>query len=132
MAPKPGSSTPVRRNENLALAFQEILTAAERLRTGRQSIADAAAFRYQIMEGLRPPISRRARTATTPTTSSWPSSGGRVCGRIRAQPAQSRFCGLAPPPLAGRTFRPSRGGEVFFKNLQDLLGRPTRPILPIC
>ena len=51
MAPQPGSPTPARRNENLALAFTEILTAAERLRTGRQSIADAAAFRYQILEG---------------------------------------------------------------------------------
>jgi len=69
MTPQPGSSTAARRNENLALAFQEILTAAERLRTGRQSIADATAFRYQILEGLKAADQQARTTATTPTTS---------------------------------------------------------------
>ncbi len=33
------------RRENLALAFQELLTLGERLRSGRQSVSNAQAFR---------------------------------------------------------------------------------------
>jgi hypothetical protein len=37
-----------RRTENLALAFQEVLTAVVRLRSGRQEVSDAELFRQQI------------------------------------------------------------------------------------
>src|SRR3954454_19417631 len=41
------------RTENLALAFQELITVGERLRCNRQSVADAATFRAQIWAGVR-------------------------------------------------------------------------------
>src|ERR1041385_3661939 len=41
------------RTENLALAFQELLTVGERLRCNRQSVADASTFRAQIWAGVK-------------------------------------------------------------------------------
>src|SRR5260370_11786724 len=40
-------------DENLALVFQEILTAIERLRSNRQVVPDAEAFRAQIREAFK-------------------------------------------------------------------------------
>ena len=42
-----------RRPENLALHFQEVLTAIERLRGSRQGVSDANAFRHHAREALR-------------------------------------------------------------------------------
>src|SRR4051794_39583928 len=42
-----------RRRENLALCFQEVLTAIVRLRSNRQKISDASSFRQQILDALR-------------------------------------------------------------------------------
>jgi len=41
------------RGENLALIFQETMTATVRLRSGRQSVMDSGAFRAQMREALR-------------------------------------------------------------------------------
>ena len=53
MTPNTGSSAPLRRQENLALVFQEILVGSERLRSGRLSISDPASFRKQVIEALK-------------------------------------------------------------------------------
>ncbi len=42
-----------RRTENLALAFQEVLTAVVRLRSGRQEVNDAELFRQQVRAAMR-------------------------------------------------------------------------------
>jgi type VI secretion system protein ImpK len=42
-----------RRAENMAFAFQEVLTVGERLRANRQAVSDAESFRYQIREALK-------------------------------------------------------------------------------
>src|SRR5205823_5240421 len=49
--PMPGTTE--RRPENLALAFQELLTVGERLRSHRQQVSDANAFREQIWEAVK-------------------------------------------------------------------------------
>ena len=41
------------RGENLALIFQETMTATVRLRSGRQSVMDSGAFRAQMREALK-------------------------------------------------------------------------------
>ena len=51
-------SVNIRRPENLALIYQEVLTAIERLRANRQGVTDANAFRHHTREAIRP---RRAR-----------------------------------------------------------------------
>jgi len=42
-----------RRRDNLALVFQEVLTAIVRLRTNRQVVTDAALFRAQMRQALQ-------------------------------------------------------------------------------
>src|SRR5271169_2073883 len=42
-----------RRAENIALIFQELLTAIVRLRSNRQPVTDAEAFRQKIREALK-------------------------------------------------------------------------------
>ena len=41
------------RTENLALNFQEVITAIVRLRANRQAVSDAESFRHQMREALR-------------------------------------------------------------------------------
>jgi type VI secretion system protein ImpK len=43
----------VARTENLALSFQEVLTAVVRLRANRQSVSDAETFRHLMREALK-------------------------------------------------------------------------------
>ena len=47
------TAAPERRRENLAIAFQELLTAGERLRTYRQQVTEPVSFRQQIWEGVK-------------------------------------------------------------------------------
>ena len=49
----PQNAPNMRRPENLALIFQEVLTAIERLRANRQGVTDANAFRHHTLEALR-------------------------------------------------------------------------------
>src|ERR1700680_5166898 len=42
-----------RRGWNLALGFQEVFTAIERLRYNRQAVSDAESFRAQMKQALR-------------------------------------------------------------------------------
>ena len=53
MTPNPGSPELRRRQENLALVFQEVLVAGERLRSGRQTVTDPAIFRQQVIDALK-------------------------------------------------------------------------------
>jgi type VI secretion system protein ImpK len=130
MAPQPGSPTPARRHENLALAFQEILTAAERLRTGRQSIADAAAFRYQILEGLKA-ADQQARTH------GYHADDIKLAVFAVVAFVDESVLNLRSPAFADWPRRPLQeelfghhvAGEVFFKNLQGLLGKIDSPDL---
>ena len=46
-------SADTRRPENLALIFQDVLTAIERLRANRQGVTDANAFRHHTREALK-------------------------------------------------------------------------------
>jgi len=130
MTPQPGSSTAARRNENLALAFQEILTAAERLRTGRQSIADATAFRYQILEGLKA-ADQQARNH------GYHADDVKLAIFAVVALVDESVLNLRSPVFADWPRRPLQeelfghhvAGEVFFKNLQDLLGKTDSPDL---
>ena len=125
MSENPAASLPgqTRRPDNLALAFQEILTVVERLRSNRQPIPDAASFRYQFREALKladAEARKRGYTAEdiqlaifavvafldesilnlrSPVFADWP-----------RQPLQEEFFGH------------HIAGEVFFQHLQKLLG----------
>jgi type VI secretion system protein ImpK len=111
-----------RSTHNLAIILQEVLTAIERLRSNRESVADAASFRAQIREALRL-VDQEGRqmgysddemrlaifaavafldesvlNSKSPVFASWPSK-----------------------PLQEELFREHVAGEAFFAKLESLL-----------
>jgi type VI secretion system protein ImpK len=124
MTPNPGSPAALRRHENLALVFQEVLVGSERLRTGRMSVSDPAAFRQQVIEALKV-ADQQARNQGY--------NGEDVKLAIFAVVAfvDESVLNLRLPvfsdwprrPLQEELFGHHIAGEIFFKNLQDLLGK---------
>jgi type VI secretion system protein ImpK len=113
-----------RRPENLALVFQELLTVIERMRSNRQPVSDAVSFRQQVREALKSAdqeARRRGYTAEdiqlaifavvafldeTILNLRWPA-----------------FVDWPRQPLQEELFGHHIAGEIFFQNLQALLGR---------
>ena len=110
--------------QNLAFAFQEIITASERLRTGRQVVTDPAAFRHSILEGLKVADQEARRQGY---------SGEDIKLAVFAVVAflDESVLNLHAPVFADWPRRPLQeelfghhvAGEIFFQNLQQLLGR---------
>ena len=113
-----------RRPENLALHFQEVLTAIERLRGNRQGVTDANAFRHHSREALKTAASQAlaagyaaedVKLATYATVAFLDES---VLNSHSAV-----FADWARKPLQEEMFGTQIAGEVFFQHLQQLLGR---------
>jgi type VI secretion system protein ImpK len=112
------------RTDNLAAAFQELITVGERLRSNRQSVSDAASFRAQIWEGARV-ADRDARTfgyqpedielATFAVIAFLDESILNLRHPI--------FADWPRQPLQEERYGHHVAGEVFFQNLQKLLAR---------
>ncbi len=117
------ASSPQRRGE-LALILQEAFTAAIRLRSNRQVVADADAFRAHVKQ-LLSAADRDARRAGY--------DGEYVKLAVYAFIAfldesvlnshQPLFAAWARQPLQEEIFGDSIAGENFFVHLQDLLSR---------
>ena len=56
MTPSTATGPTAPRTDNLALIFQEVLTAIVRLRSNRQELSDAESFRYSIREAIKAAI----------------------------------------------------------------------------
>jgi len=123
MQPNAGSqNASARRRENLA--FQEILTVSGRLRTGRQSVSDAATFRYNILEGLKA-ADQQAR-AQGYNGEDIKLAIFAVVAFVDESVLNSRdavFADWPRRPLQEELFGHHVAGEVFFQNLKDLLSR---------
>jgi len=120
----PGLSSSARRRENLALVFQEILVGAERLRSGRQTVADAEMFRRQVMEALRA-ADRQARSLGY-AAEDIKLAIFAVVAFVDESVLNLRLPVFADWPrrsLQEEIFGHHIAGEIFFKNLQELLGR---------
>src|SRR5450432_258926 len=122
MTPQPA------RAGNLALVFQELLTVGERLRANRQAVSDAASFRAQIWEAVKM-ADRDARN----------------CGYAAEDIELATFAAIAfldesilnlrhpifanwpRQPLQEERYGHHVAGEIFFQNLQKLLGRTDSP-----
>lgn len=118
------------RAENLALIFQEAVTAIVRLRSNRQNVADAEVFRTQ----MRQLLSRAEQEAR-----------GRGYGAEDARLASFAvvafldesvlnlqnpvFAGWPRKPLQEEMFGGHVAGEMFFQSLQRLLERDESPQL---
>ncbi len=114
----------VRRPENLALIFQEVLTAIERLRGNRQGVNDAEAFRHHTREALKNAASAGlaagynaddVRLATFAAVAFLDESVLNSQNPI--------FADWLRKPLQEELFNVHIAGETFFQNLQQLLGR---------
>jgi type VI secretion system protein ImpK len=124
------TSSAVRRPEGLALIFQEVLTAIERLRGSRQGVTDAEAFRHHTREALKSAAAQGlaggynaedVRYATFATVAFLDESVLNSQNPI--------FGNWLRKPLQEELFDAHTAGETFFQNLQQLLGRSDSPDL---
>src|SRR5512133_1888345 len=112
-----------RRPENLALIYQEVLTAVVRLRANRQGVTDAAAFRHHTREALRTAADQGlaagdpaedVKLATFATVAFLDESVLNSQNPI--------FAEWLRKPLQAELFGTHTAGEEFFVSLQQLLG----------
>lgn len=123
-------SAAARNPENLALAFQEILTATVRLRANRQSAADARSFRAHIHEAIQTAV-RRSRAAGY-TDEEIRMATLAVVAFLDESILNSRhplFSDWARETLQQELFKHNVAGEIFFDNLNQLLGAADSPRL---
>jgi type VI secretion system protein ImpK len=124
MQPTASSQATGRRRENLALAFQEILTVSGRLRAGRQAVSDAATFRYNVLEGLK--LADQQARAQGYNSEDIKLGIFAVVAFVDESVLNVRdatFAEWPRRPLQEELFGHHVAGEVFFQNLRDLLGR---------
>lgn len=126
MSPQPmaAPASTERRRQNLALAFQELLTVGERLRSHRQQVSDANAFREQIWEAVKIAQAEAARCGY---------NGDDIELALFAVIAylDESILVLHSPvfvdwprlPLQQQRYGHDIAGEVFFQNLQKILAR---------
>jgi type VI secretion system protein ImpK len=124
MVSNPGSPDSLRRHENLALVFQEILVGSERLRTGRQTVADPATFRQQVIDALKT-ADLQARNQGY-AAEDIKLAIFAVVAFVDESVLNLRlpvFADWPRRPLQEELFGHHVAGEIFFKNLQELLGK---------
>ncbi len=124
MSSQPVAAAPEGRRENLALAFQELLTVGERLRSHRQQVTDARAFRDQIWEAVKMAQADAAKRGY---------SGDDIELALFAVIAfldeavlmmhSPALADWARMPLQQQRYGHDIAGEVFFQNLQKILAR---------
>jgi len=113
-----------RRQENLALSFQELLTVGERLRSHRQQVGDANAFREQTWEAVKIAQGDALKRGY---------NGDDIELALFAVVAYLDesilvlhapvFADWARMPLQQQRYGHDIAGEVFFQNLQKILTR---------
>jgi type VI secretion system protein ImpK len=118
------------RRENLALAFQEMLTLGERLRSGRQSVSNAQAFRAQIWEAVKA-ADRDARAYGYPADDIELGVFAVIAFLDESilNLRQPVFADWPRQPLQEERYGHHKAGEIFFQNLQKILGRTDSPAL---
>jgi type VI secretion system protein ImpK len=116
---------PARRRGSLALALQEALTAVVRLRANRQTAADAESFRAHLKQLLASADEQARRAGYGPSEIKRAIYAVTVfLDESVLNSTQPMFADWPRKPLQEEIFGGHMGGEVFFQNLRDLLGRP--------
>ena len=114
----------------LAAAFQEALTAIARLRTDRQPVTDAGAFRSQMLQLL-------GRADQDARGSGYEPGDVRLAGfavvalldESALNARQSALADWARRPLQEELFGNHMAGEWFYQHVEQLLARPDSPAL---
>jgi len=112
------------RTENLALIYQEAITAVVRLRTGRQPVTSADAFRSQMRQVLSvadQEARNRGYTAEDARLASFAVVAFLDESVLNLQ--NPVFAGWPRKPLQEEMFGGHVAGEIFFQSLQRLLER---------
>ena len=119
------TSTPDnRRPENLALIFQEALTAIERLRANRQGVSDANAFRHHMREACKTATDKALAAGYNAEDTRYATYA--VVAFLDESVLNSHnpiFADWLRKPLQEELFGVQIAGEVFFHYLQQLLGK---------
>lgn len=108
--------------DNLALAFQEILTATVRLRSNRQAIPDSEAFRAHMREALK--TADRDGRAKGYTGDDLKLAVFAVVAFLDESVLNSQnpvFAHWARKPMQEELFGGHTAGEMFFENIDGLL-----------
>jgi type VI secretion system protein ImpK len=117
-----------RRSENLALVLQEVLTAIVRLRANRQAVSDAGSFRIHMREALKSADQEARRLGYSGDTMQLAIFA--VVAFLDESILNSRnalFADWPRKPMQEELFGTHVAGEVFFQNLQKLLGQTDSP-----
>jgi type VI secretion system protein ImpK len=118
------------RTENLALAFQEMLTAVTRLRAHRQQVNDAEQFRNQVRQAIRTAdqdakrlgyVEDDIKLAIFAVVAFLDESILNLQNPV--------FADWVRKPLQEELFGRHTAGEIFFDQLNHLLGRRETPEL---
>lgn len=122
--PEAGGYSMERRPENLALVFQEVLTAIVRLRTNRQVVTDPEVFRGQMREALRAADQDgRTRGYTAEQIKLCVFALVAFLDESVLNLHQPVFANWHRKPLQEELFGVDIAGEIFFHNVQRLLGQ---------
>lgn len=114
-----------RRRENLALVYQEVMTAITRLRSGRQQVEDAQFFRTHMRNAL-------SSAETDAASKGYAPDDVRLATFAMVAFLDESVLNSANPafvewprlPLQEEMFGHHIAGEVFFQNIEKLLARP--------
>jgi type VI secretion system protein ImpK len=113
------------RPANLALIFQELFTAVERLRANRQNATDSESFRHNIREAVRT-AAQEARDRAGYATEDIRMATLGIIGFLDETILNLRnpvFANWSGKPMQEELFGTHMAGEVFFQNLETLLAR---------
>jgi type VI secretion system protein ImpK len=126
MTASTGQSSGATRTENLALIFQEVLTAIVRLRCNRQELSDAESFRFYMREAIKTSI-QEARNQAGYSADDIKMATLALVGFLDESVLNTRnplFADWPRKPLQEELFGIHMAGEIFFRNLEQLMGRP--------
>jgi type VI secretion system protein ImpK len=115
----------VTRTDNLALIFQEVLTAIVRLRSNRQELSDAESFRFYMREAIKTAI-QEARNQAGYNADDIKMATLALTGFLDESVLNARnpiFADWPRKPLQEELFGIHMAGEIFFRNLEQLMGR---------
>ncbi|HZP01416.1 MAG TPA: DotU family type IV/VI secretion system protein [Terriglobia bacterium] len=121
-----GSVTPAvtQRGENLALLYQEILTAIVRLRFNRQVVTDAGAFRAQIRTAIESAQSEAVRRGYSPEDSRMAAFAVvAFLDESILNSSNAAFSDWPRMPLQEELFGTHLAGEMFYQVVERLLSR---------
>ena len=128
--PQSPSSSPAPGHENLALIYQEVLTAITRLRSNRQAATDAGTFRNQMKAAI-------SAAESEATSKGYPLEDTRlatfaVVAFLDESILNSNnpvFADWPRMPLQEELFGGHTAGEIFFQCIDRLLARSDSPHL---